>query len=313
MKTKSKTKTERNIFIAFILNLSFAIFEIIGGIFTNSISILSDALHDIGDALSLGLSAFLEKKSKKDPNSIYTFGYLRFSVLGAFLTSSILVIGSIVILYSAIPKLFKPEVVNYDGMIIFAIIGIIVNGIASAKTSHGHTLNEKAVNLHMFEDVLSWGAVLIGSIVIKYTNLYIIDPIMSIAIAFYILFHVIKNFKEVAYLFLVKSPKGYNEKELKHSLESISNVKDVHHIHAWSLDEANTYITLHVALDKELNSTELINLKHEIKEHIYHKGNFNHITIEFDFFEECCNERNCKIVQPEHTHHHHHNCHNHSH
>ena len=313
MKTKSKTKTEKNIFIAFILNLSFAIFEIIGSIFTNSISILSDALHDIGDALSLGLAAFLEKKSKKEPNSIYTFGYLRFSVLGAFLTSSILVIGSIVILYTAIPKLFNPEIVNYDGMIVFAIVGIIVNALASAKTSHGHTLNEKAVNLHMFEDVLSWGAVLIGSIVIKYTGLYIIDPIMSIAIAFYILFHVIKNFKEVADLFLVKSPKEHDENELKQELLKIANIQDIHHIHAWSLDEANTYITLHVALDKELNSKEMINLKREIKEYIYHKGNFNHITIEFDFFEECCNERNCKVIQTENSHHHHHNCHNHSH
>lgn len=312
MKTKSKTKTEKNIFIAFILNIAFAIFEIIGGVLTNSISILSDALHDIGDSLSLGLSAFLEKKSKKDPNSIYTFGYLRFSVLGAFLTSSILVIGSIVILYTAIPNLFKPEVVNYDGMIIFAIVGIIVNAVASAKTSHGHTLNEKAVNLHMFEDVLSWGAVLIGSILIKYTGFYIIDPIMSIAIAFYILFHVIKNFKEVADLFLVKSPKGYNENELKQELSLIPNIKDIHHIHAWSLDESNTYITLHVSLDKDLNSEELINLKREIKEHIYHRGDFNHITVEFDFFNECCNDLNCKVIKPENSHHHHH-CHNHSH
>lgn len=302
-----KTKTEKNIFIAFILNLSFAIFEIIGGILTNSISILSDALHDIGDSLSLGLSAFLEKKSKKSPNSIYTFGYLRFSVLGAFLTSSILVIGSIVILYTAIPKLFKPEVVNYDGMIIFAIVGIIVNGIASAKTSHGHTLNEKAVNLHMFEDVLSWGAVLTGSIVIKYTNWYIIDPIMSIAIAFYILFHVIKNFKEIANLFLVKSPEDYDENKLKQDLLKIPNVKDVHHIHAWSLNEANTYVTLHIALDKDLNSTELISLKHEIKTVIKHSANFHHITVEFDYIGECCNEQECKPINTNSHNKHHHN------
>src|SRR5574344_1190297 len=146
-------KTEKNILIAFILNIAFSIFEFIGGTLTNSVAIVSDSIHDMGDALSIGVSYFLEKKSKKKPDNKYTFGYVRYSILGALSTTMILFIGSIIVIYSSIVRIINPVVINYNGMIIFAIFGVIVNFLAAYFTKNGDSLNQKSVNLHMLEDV----------------------------------------------------------------------------------------------------------------------------------------------------------------
>ena len=201
-------KSHKNMLIAFLLNLLFSIIELIGGFFTNSISIISDSIHDLGDAISIGIATILEKKSMKEPDKKYTFGYLRYSLLGALFTSVILLIGSIIIIYNIIPRLINPIQVNYNGMIILAIIGLGINGIAALKTSNSYNLNEKSVSLHMFEDVLGWAAVLVGSFIIKLTGWYIIDPILSILITFYILIHVYKNIKEIFNIFLEKMPES---------------------------------------------------------------------------------------------------------
>ncbi|MBR2499832.1 MAG: cation transporter, partial [Clostridia bacterium] len=142
-------KTEKNILIAFILNLLFSVFEFVGGIITGSVAIISDAVHDTGDALSIGISYFLEKKSKKQPDKVYTYGYQRFSVMGSLITTVILLFGSIAVIYNAIVRLFNPVEINYSGMIVFAIIGVLVNFIAAYFTKEGDSLNQKAVNLHM--------------------------------------------------------------------------------------------------------------------------------------------------------------------
>ena len=149
-------KTEKNILIAFILNITFSIFELFGGLITNSISILSDSIHDLGDAISIGISFFMEKKSKKHANNKYTYGYIRYSVLGGVITTAILLTGSILVIISAIKRLITPVEVNYTGMIIFAIIGTILNLIAAYVTKEGNSINQKSVNLHMLEDVLGW-------------------------------------------------------------------------------------------------------------------------------------------------------------
>ena len=176
-------KTEKRILIAFVLNILFSLFELVGGLLTGSIAILSDSLHDLGDALSIGISYFLEKKSKQKPNNTYTYGYVRFSVVGSIITTTILFIGSIFVIYEAIIRIINPIEINYNGMLIISIIGVVVNLIATLVTEEGHSLNQKAVNLHMLEDVLGWIIVLIGSIIMKFTSIAIIDPILSILVA----------------------------------------------------------------------------------------------------------------------------------
>ena len=174
-------KTDKNIFIAFILNLSFSIFELLGGLYTGSIAILTDSIHDFGDAISIGVSYFLEKKSKKKPNNKYTYGYLRYSVFGSIITTTILFVGSALVIFESIKRILNPVEINYTGMLILAIIGVIVNIIATYTTREGDSLNQKAVNLHMLEDVLGWVVVLIGSItsflidLVGYNNFLILN------------------------------------------------------------------------------------------------------------------------------------------
>lgn len=176
-------KSDNKILLAFIMNLSFSIIEFVGGVLTGSIAIASDALHDLGDAAGIGASYFLEKKSQKQPDEKYTYGYGRYSVLGGAITSLILLFGSAAVIVSAIERLIDPIPVNYDGMIIFAVFGVCINLGAALLTREGKSINQRAVSLHMLEDVLGWAVVLVGAVVMRFTDITVIDPIMSILVA----------------------------------------------------------------------------------------------------------------------------------
>ena len=197
-------KSEKNILIAFILNLCFSVFEFIGGIFTGSVAIMSDAVHDIGDAASIGFSYFLEKKSRRQPDKSYTYGYARYSVLGGVITTFVLLFGSAAVIINAIERIINPTAINYDGMIIFGVIGVVVNFLAAYFTHGGESINQRAVNLHMLEDVFGWIIVLIGGVLIKFTQIIWIDSVMSIIVSIFIFVNAIKHLKEVLDLFLLK-------------------------------------------------------------------------------------------------------------
>ena len=300
-------ESSKNILVAFLLNLSFTIIEIIGGFLTNSIAILSDAIHDLGDSISIGMSFYLEKKSEQKPDASNTYGYARYSVLGALITSIILLIGSIIVIYTAITRIVNPEPVNSLGMIILAVLGVIVNGLAVLRTAKGEKLNEKAINLHMLEDTLGWVIVLIGSIVMVIFDMAIIDSILTILVSLYILFHVYKNIKQVFEIFLEKTPLNLNIEELKKDIQSVSNnISDVHHVHAWSLDGVSTICTMHVLVKNNLIKDEIVKLKEEIKERAEHKFNISHLTIELEFSGEKCKDRECSVGKGKSCHHHHH-------
>ena len=296
-------KTERNILIAFILNLSFAIFELFGGIFTGSVAIASDAVHDIGDATSIGISYFLEKKSKGKPDEKYTYGYARYSIIGGFITTLILLIGSGIMIYNAINRIITPEKINYSGMILFAVVGVVVNFCAALFTREGDSLNQKAVNLHMLEDVLGWLVVLVGAIVMHFTDFVLIDPFMSIGVSLFILINAIKNLKEVADLFLEKTPDNIDVAEIVEHIEQIDGIINVHHVHIWSLDTHNNMATMHIVTDAEPHK-----IKDEIREELREHG-IGHVTIEIETSSEHCHEKECYIeidAVSECGHHHHH-------
>ena len=291
-------KLEKNILIAFILNLCFSIFEFIGGTLTNSVAIISDSIHDIGDAMSIGISYFLEKISKKKPDEKYTYGYVRYSIIGSMITTVILIIGSIFVVYSAIKRIINPVNINYNGMIVFAIIGVIVNFLAAYFTREGNSLNQKSVNLHMLEDVFGWFIVLIGAIIMRFVDIRIIDPILSILVSLFILKSAIKNFKSILDLFLEKTPNNISINELREHLIKIEDIKDIHHIHVWSIDGYNNYATMHIVTNNK-KVKELV--KKELK-----KYNINHSTLEIEDKSEICLDKLCKIQTNEVKNHHHH-------
>jgi len=292
-------KTEKNILIAFLLNVSFSIIEFVGGIFTNSVAIMSDAIHDLGDATSIGISYFLERKSKKNPDKKYTYGYARYSVLGGVITTTILLVGSILVIVGAVKRLFNPVEVNYQGMIIFAVIGVVLNFIAAYVTREGDSINQKSVNLHMLEDVLGWVVVLIGSIIMNFTDIKILDSIMSIGVALFILINSLRNLKQVLDLFLEKTPKEINIDELKEHLLKIKGVDDIHHIHVWSIDGYNNYATMHIVSKAKDISKVKKEIREELEEH-----NICHAILETE--EEACSDKECHIESHAHHHHHHH-------
>lgn len=286
-------KKKNNILIVSVLNIVFVIIELIGGIFTNSISILSDAIHDFGDAITLFIAYFLEKKSQKKPDKKYTYGYLRYSLLGAILTAAILFIGSIFVIYNAIQRIINPVEINYSGMIIFAIIGLAINIIGFKLTHETKNMNEKMISLHLLEDTLSWLLVIVISIVMMFTKAAILDPILSIIIAVYILVHVLKNVKQVVDIILEKTPDNIDIDNLKAELEKEINIKEIHHVHIWSMNGESNYLTMHVVIDNNETRENIIKLKREIKKHL-HEKNINHATIEIEYEEEKCNSTNCE-------------------
>lgn len=200
-------KTEHNILIAFILNLTFSVLEFIGGIFTGSIAIISDAVHDLGDAAIIGVSYFLEKKSRKYAEAGSDFESARYSLLGSLITTLVLLTGSVIVICNAVIRIFNPVEINYNGMIIFAIFGVAVNSVAAFVTREGDSLNQKAVNLHMLEDVLGWAVVLIGAVIMRFTDITILDPLMSIGVAVFIVINAARNLKETVYA--LKNPEEY--------------------------------------------------------------------------------------------------------
>ena len=295
-------KSYKKILVAFILNITFSIFELVGGILTNSVSIISDSVHDFGDAISIGISLILEKISKRKPDSTFTYGYARYSILGALITTVVLTVGSIFVIINSVNRILNPEPINYDGMIIFAIFGVVINFMAAYFTKDGKSINQKAVNLHMLEDVLGWVVVLIGSILMKFTNIVLLDALMSISIALFILVNAFKHIQEILDLFLEKTPKNVSIPELKKHIMSIEEVDDVHHIHVWSMDGVTNYATMHV-VTKNKNIKEIKDkIREEMQEH-----NISHTTIEIEENITDCKEKECniKVNNEVHFHHHH--------
>ena len=293
-------KTEKNILLAFLLNLAFSIFEFFGGIFTHSVAILSDSVHDIGDAISIGIALFLEKVSKKQADEKYTYGYARYSLLGSFITTIILLVGSVIVIYNAVERIITPVEINYDGMLLFAIVGVFVNFLAALLTREGASLNQKAINLHMMEDVLGWVVVLVGSVVMRFTDFYILDPLMSIGVALFILINAMKNIKEITDLFLEKTPREVDISELNTHLCGVEGVVDVHHIHVWSMDNHNHYATMHVVTNSNGHT-----IKEKIREELQEHG-ILHATLELEMEDEPCHEKTCHVHFPCSSGHHHH-------
>lgn len=284
--------SQGNIKIAFLLNLFFTLMEIVGGLWTNSMAILSDALHDLGDSVSLGISWYLEKYAQRGPDQKYSFGYARFSLLGALLNSVILLGGSLVILVRAVPRIINPEPLNAQGMLLFAILGIVINGAAVLKLRKGVSLNERVVLWHLMEDVLGWVVILAASIVLNFVDIPILDPILSVLITLYILYHVLVNLREVLSIFLQKVPKDFSIPEIEQELAAVSAVQSVHHTHIWSLEGQKHFLSTHVVLADEIAREEIISIKKDIRNLVQAKG-IEHVTMEIEFANEDCQGECC--------------------
>jgi len=275
-----------NIRVAFFLNLGFTLFEIVGGLYTNSLAIQSDALHDLGDSFSLGMAWYLERHSHKASDHKYSYGYRRFSLLSALINTIVLIVGSLYILSEAIPRLMNPEHSNAGGMIMLAIVGIAVNGLAVLRMRSSQSLNSQVITWHLLEDVLGWVAVLIVSISLLVTDIHILDPILSIMISAYVLFNVIKNLRKMLALFMQAVPDAIELQEVEHALQQIPQVLSVHHTHVWSLDGDHNVLTTHLVVDPDATKDDLLQIKSAVRD-ITSEMSLAHTTIELELDEDC--------------------------
>ncbi len=279
-----------NIRVVFFLNLGFTIIEIIGGLWTNSVAIISDALHDLGDSFSLGLSWLLEKYSRKKKDEKYSYGYRRYSLLSALINGLILILGSVYVLSQAIPRIFNPEQPNAKGMLFFAIGGVVINGIAALRVRKGRSLNERIITLHLLDDILGWAAILVISIIMMFKNIPILDPILSIVITIYILYNVVVNLKKTFSVFLQAVPTGINIEEIEDKIRKIDKVTGIHHTHIWSIDSLNNILTTHIVVKDNTTTEEITGIKRKVKE-LIGSPDLGHSTIEVEFESEFCKIR----------------------
>lgn len=270
-----------NISFAFILNLVFAVIEVIGGLLTNSVAIMSDALHDIGDSISLGMAWFLQKKSRKKSDEFYSYGYRRFSLLGAIFISIVLTVSSVFILRECIIRLSNPQVANAKGMLIFAIVGVVVNGFAAYRLKKGHSLNERAVSLHLLEDVLGWLAVLVVSIVMLFINVPILDPLLSIGITIWVLTNVYKNLRDTFKVLLQEVPQNIDVNGMLNEISRLPHIESLHDFHLWSLDGERNIMTMHVVTKGTLPKDGQLLLKQQIRD-LASSFKIEHVTLEFE-------------------------------
>jgi len=274
------SKREKRVRLAALLNIAFTIIEIIGGFWTNSLAILSDALHDFGDSVALLLSWLFERGARKSPDITRTFGYQRLSLFSAIFSASILIAGSIIIFFQAIPRLLNPELVNASGMVSIALLGILFNGIGFLQLKKGESLNEEVLSWHLLEDVLGWIGILIGGLIIYFWDIYILDPILTIGLTVFILYGVIKSSKEAVNILLQGVPKHINLKKVKEEITSIKGVCGLHDLHVWSLEGETDILTAHVVLEDRLLKKPDETRK-TIKE-ILKKQHIEHSTIELE-------------------------------
>lgn len=274
-----------NISWAILLNLSFAVIEIIGGLWTNSLTILSDALHDFGDSLVLILAWVAEKKSQQKPDLKRTFGYKRLSLAAAVVTSIVLCTGSLFILSQAIPRLLNPQPVHAPGMIFLAIIGIIFNGAGFFKLRHGESMNERALTWHLLEDVLGWVVVLVGSLIMYVWQNSILDPLMTIGYTIFILWGVSKNLKESLNILMQGVPSHIDIKHIEQGLLGVKDVVSVHDMHVWSLDGESDVFTGHIVI-KDSAMIQAESMKKAVKSELG-QHHIEHSTIELESESEC--------------------------
>ncbi len=274
-----------NLKVAFFLNLTFTVLEIIGGLWTNSVAIITDAVHDLGDSLSLGLAWYFEKLSGRTRTPRHTYGFRRYRLLGGLVTGIVLLFGLGFVLTQAIARLADPEPVHAEGMMALAVVGILFNGAAVLRVRKGSSLTEKIVSWHLIEDTLGWMAVLIGAAIMAVWDFPIIDPILSILISIVILWNVARNLKNVFAVFLQVSPSSFDAATFEERTLGIEGVASVHHVHSWSIDGEHHVLSAHVVVEDDKTDSQRIKdkIRTLLREH-----DFEHITIEVEKPGEDC-------------------------
>ena len=276
--------------VAFFLNLAFTLVEAAGGLWTNSLAILSDSLHDLGDSLTFGLSWYLARTARQGRDDKYSYGYRRLSLVGALASALVLLVGSLLILARAIPRLIHPEHSNAQGMIALAVLGLLANGAAAWRLRSGRNLQSQVLRWHLIEDVLSWGAVLLVGVTLLVADIHVLDPLLSLFITGYVLFGVVRSLRRTMAVFLQAAPEELDLQALDRSLAGIPGVLSTHHTHVWSLDGAHHVLTTHLVVASRARKEEIVRIKRKALR-LLAPISPEHTTVEVEYEDEDCRMR----------------------
>ena len=285
-----KASSLNNIGWAFLLNLTFTIIEIIGGLLTQSVAVLSDAVHDAGDTLSLGFAYFLEKRSGGGPTPQFSYGMKRLSLLSAVISGVVISVGSGIVLFEAIPRLWNPGEPKAEGMMALALLGIAMNGLAALRLKKGATQNEKVLTWHLLEDAMGWASVLVGGVLIYFFKWYWIDPLLAVLISIWIVKNVLSLLNKSVSLFLQATPDQHKKDLFSKEISKIPGLASFHDLHLWSLDGASHVLSLHIVTP--YLGDDLIELKQKVREASSQILGHVHTTLEIESPQENCHD-NC--------------------
>lgn len=273
---------------AFFLNTGFTVLEIIGGLWTGSVAILADAVHDLGDSLSLGFALWTDRVARKTgADSKHTYGHKRLTLVSSLVNALVLTAGSVAIITHALPKIWSPDPPNSLGMIGFALLGVLVNGLAVLSTRRGKTLNEIVISWHLLEDVLGWAVVLVGAIIIYFTGWNWVDPFLAVGISAFILYNILKRLFQIVRIFLQHTPPEIDLDEIEKRLLAYSAIKSVHHLHLWSLDGEEHVLTVHAVIPRDSTREDYFSAKNAIRS-LSEEFHLGHITAEVEYEDEDC-------------------------
>ncbi len=276
-----------NLRTVFLINFGFSLFEIIGGLLTNSVAIISDAIHDLGDSVALGFGWWMNTLSEREPTQRYSYGYHRFSLLAAFVNAMVLIVGTALIMIEATPRLLRPEPVHVPGMIGFAVIGVTVNIVAALRLRGGKTMNERVLTWHLWEDVLGWMAVLAAAIFMLFREVPILDPLLCICISAFILYGVFRNLRKTIGIFFQHTPADVDLDAIEERILASPAIMSLHHLHVWSLDGARNVLTAHVVISDRADRAVYHRAKEAVRTSAEENG-IEHITVEVEYEDEEC-------------------------
>ncbi len=278
----------RKLLFTIILNIGITIAQIIGGLISGSLSLLSDALHNFTDVIALVLSYIANRLSRKEASYNRTFGYKRAEIMAAFINSSILMITSFYLIYEAILRFISPQEVESGWVIILSSIAIVFNGISVFllhKDSH-QNMNLKSAYLHLLTDALASVAVLIGGLLMKYYSLFWVDPALTILIAIYLFISGIDLLKKSTSVLMLFTPPDIEVKKIVEEISKLENVNNIHHIHTWMLNEKEVHLEAHLDVDKDLKLSEFNLLQNEIEKILSEKFGIHHVNIQPEYKKE---------------------------
>ncbi|MGB5385938.1 MAG: cation diffusion facilitator family transporter [Eudoraea sp.] len=275
----------RNLFITIFLNIIITLAQVIGGIISGSLSLLSDALHNFSDVLSLVISYIATKLSKRKASVNKTFGYKRAEIIAAFVNSSTLIIVSIILVKEAIERFVNPVEIESNLVIWLSLLGIIANGfsVLLIKKDAEVNMNMKSAYLHLFTDMMASVAVLIGGLLMKFYALYWVDPVLTILIAIYLVYMGYDLLKTSTRVLMLFTPNTIEIQQIVATITKIQSIKNVHHVHVWQLNENEVHLEAHIDFDEDINLSEFDKILEKIEEEVYHKFGISHLNIQPEY------------------------------